>query len=201
PERGLAPLDRGVGEHVGMARPERVLGLPAHRAFLQMVVQQDAQYGENANRGQTELEIGQAAISSRMRSASSMSTATTRDTPDSGMVTPISCCAISIEILLWLMKRNWVCADMRFTRSQKRTVLESSSGASTSSSRQNGAGLSWNMAKTSEIAVSAFSPPESRWMLALRLPGGCAITCTPASRISSPVMISFASPPPNSVGN
>ena len=38
-------------------------------------------------------------------------------------------------------------------------------------------------------------------MLLLRLPGGCAITCTPASRISSPVMISFASPPPNSTGN
>ena len=38
-------------------------------------------------------------------------------------------------------------------------------------------------------------------MLVLRLPGGCAMTCTPASRISSPVMISFASPPPNSVGN
>ena len=130
-----------------------------------------------------------------------MSTATTRDTPDSGMVTPTSCSAISMVILLWLMNRNWVCADMRFTSSQKRAVFESSSGASTSSSRQNGAGLSWNMANTSEIAVSAFSPPDSRWMLALRLPGGCAITCTPASRISSPVMISLASPPPNSVGN
>src|SRR5882762_408009 len=38
-------------------------------------------------------------------------------------------------------------------------------------------------------------------MLVLRLPGGCAMTWTPASRISSPVMISLASPPPNSVGN
>ena len=99
------------------------------------------------------------------------------------------------------MNRNWVCADMRLTSSQKRSVLESSSGASTSSSRQNGAGLSWNIANTSEIAVSAFSPPDSRWMLLFFLPGGCAITCTPASRISSPVMTSFASPPPNSVGN
>ena len=35
-----------------------------------------------------------------------MSTATTRDTPDSGMVTPISCSASSMVILLWLMKRN-----------------------------------------------------------------------------------------------
>ena len=33
------------------------------------------------------------------------------------------------------------------------------------------------------------------------LPGGCAITCTPASRISSPVIIRRAVPPPNSVGN
>ena len=117
------------------------------------------------------------------------------------MVTPTSCDAISIDSLLWLMNRNWVCADMRRTRSQKRSVLESSSGASTSSSRQNGAGLSWNSENTSAMAVSAFSPPDSRWMLAFRLPGGCAMICTPASRISSPVMLSLASPPPNSVGN
>ena len=34
----------------------------------------------------------------------------------------------------------------------------------------------------------------------LRLPGGCAITCTPESRISSPVSTSRAWPPPKSVG-
>src|SRR2546425_255478 len=135
-----------------------------------------------------------------MRSASSMSTATTRETPDSGMVTPISCSASSIVILLWLMNRNWVCADMRRTSSQNRSVFESSSGASTSSSRQKGAGLSWKSENTSAMAVRAFSPPESRWMLVLRFPGGCAMTCTPASRISSPVMMSFASPPPKRVG-
>ena len=39
-------------------------------------------------------------------SAASMSTATMRDTPCSCMVTPISCSAISIAILLWLMNRN-----------------------------------------------------------------------------------------------
>ena len=44
-------------------------------------------------------------------------------------------------------------------------VLASSSGASTSSSRQKGAGLSWKMANTSAMAVSAFSPPESKWMV------------------------------------
>ena len=97
-----------------------------------------------------------------MRSASSMSTATTRDTPDSGMVTPINCSASSMVILLWLMNRNCVCADILRTSSQKRTVFESSSGASTSSSRQKGAGFSWKSEKTSAIAVSAFSPPERR---------------------------------------
>jgi hypothetical protein len=49
--------------------------------------------------------------------------------------------------------------------------LASSSGASTSSSRQNGAGLSWKIANTSAIAVSAFSPPDSRWMVLFFLPG------------------------------
>jgi hypothetical protein len=40
--------------------------------------------------------------------ADSISTATIRLTPCSCIVTPISCCAISIAILLWLMKRNCV---------------------------------------------------------------------------------------------
>jgi hypothetical protein len=57
------------------------------------------------------------------------------------------------------------------------------------------------MANTSAMAVSAFSPPDSRWMVWFFLPGGCASTCTPASRISSPVMTSRALPPPNSSGN
>ena len=74
-------------------------------------------------------------------------------------------------ILLWLMNRNWVCCDIFVTSLQKRSVLASSSGASTSSSRQNGAGLSWNIENTSAIAVSAFSPPESRWMVVFFLPG------------------------------
>jgi hypothetical protein len=39
--------------------------------------------------------------------------------------------------------------------------LASSSGASTSSRRQNGDGLMRKMAKMSATAVSAFSPPES----------------------------------------
>ena len=40
--------------------------------------------------------------------ADSISTATMRETPCSCMVTPISCSAISIAILLWLMNRNCV---------------------------------------------------------------------------------------------
>src|SRR3954462_5085893 len=177
---------------------EGLLGLAPDGALLDTVVDQHTCHGGRADDEQADLQVRhrQAASSSRKRSAWSMSTATTRDTPDSGIVTPTSCSAISIEILLWLMNRNCVCADMRFTRSQKRPVLVSSSGASTSSSRQNGAGLSWNIENTSEIAVSAFSPPESRWMLALRLPGGCAMTWMPESRISSPVRRSFAWPPP-----
>ena len=91
-----------------------------------------------------------------------MSTATTRDAPGSGIVMPTSWFAISIVILLCEMKRNCVSPAICRTIAQKRSVLASSSGASTSSSRQNGAGFSWNSANTSEIAVSAFSPPDSR---------------------------------------
>src|SRR5208282_5083138 len=103
-------------------------------------------------------------------SASAMSTATTRDTPGSGIVMPINCAAISMVILLWLMNRNCVTSAMVRTMAQKRSVFGSSSGASTSSSRQNGAGLSWNSANTRPIAVMAFSPPDSRWIDVLRLP-------------------------------
>ena len=130
-----------------------------------------------------------------------MSTATTRETPGSGIVMPIE--------LVRHLHRDLVVRDeqeLRFAPTspapsgRSGACSDSSSGASTSSSRQNGAGLSWNSANTSEIAVSAFSPPDSRWIDVLRLPGGCAITCTPESRISSPVSTSFAWPPPNSVG-
>jgi hypothetical protein len=40
-------------------------------------------------------------------------------------------------------------------------VFSSSSGASTSSNKQNGAGLIENSEKTRAKAVNAFSPPES----------------------------------------
>ena len=57
------------------------------------------------------------------------------------------------------------------------------------------------MANTRAIAVSAFSPPESSAIDWFFLPGGWAMTCTPESRISSPVITRRALPPPNSSGN
>ena len=72
-----------------------------------------------------------------------------------------SCEASSIVVLLCVMKMNCTRLDISLTVSQKRPTLLSSSGASTSSSRQNGAGLSSKIENTSATAVSAFSPPDS----------------------------------------
>ena len=57
--------------------------------------------------------------------------------------------------------------------STNRPMFASSSGASISSSRQNGLGLYLNRPNISAIAVSAFSPPDSSCTLCRRLPGGC----------------------------
>ena len=70
-----------------------------------------------------------------------------RDTPGSCIVTPVSCLAISIVTLLCVMNTNWTFSDISLTMSQNRATLASSSGASTSSSRQNGAGFSSKIAK------------------------------------------------------
>src|SRR5207249_6262967 len=94
-------------------------------SFLPPVVEKDGCDGHGAYDQEADLQFahGQAAAgSSRSFNASSMSTATTRDTPRSCMVTPISWRAISMVILLWLMNRNWVCCDIFSTRSQKRSV-------------------------------------------------------------------------------
>src|SRR5450830_1013452 len=62
-----------------------------------------------AQNGQTNLQITHDhQASSAIEMAASISTATMRDTPCSCIVTPISCLAISMAILLWLMNRNWV---------------------------------------------------------------------------------------------
>jgi hypothetical protein len=71
------------------------------------------------------------------------------------------------------------------SRSQKRSTLWSSSGASTSSSTQIGAGLVRNTAKISASAVSACSPPESSDSVCGFLPGGLAMISRPASSGSS----------------
>src|SRR6185436_9786343 len=81
-----------------------------------------------------------------------------------------------------------------------RPTLASSSGASISSSRQNGLGLYLKIANISAMAVSAFSPPESSCTLCSRLPGGDATISMPLSSGSfSSRRVSPARPPPKSV--
>src|SRR4051812_11720770 len=57
------------------------------------------------------------------RTASSTSTATRRETPGSFMVTPMSCEASSIVVLLCVMKMNCTRSDISFTMSQNRPTL------------------------------------------------------------------------------
>ena len=84
--------------------------------------------------------------------------------------------------------------------STNRPMLASSSGASISSSRQNGLGLYLNRPNISAMAVSAFSPPDSSCTLCSRLPGGCAMISMPLSSGSfSSSSVRPARPPPNSV--
>src|SRR5438094_9854693 len=91
---------------------------------------------------------------------------------------------------------------MSATKRQKQSTLASSSGASTSSSTQIGAGLVKNTAKISASAVSACSPPESSDSVAGFLPGGLATISRPASSGSScSTSCSSAVPPPNSSVN
>src|SRR5438045_3744457 len=91
---------------------------------------------------------------------------------------------------------------MRSNRSQKRSTLASSSGASTSSSTQIGAGLVRNSAKINAIAVSACSPPDSSVSECSRLPGGWAKISSPASSgPSESTSARCAWPPSNSRGS
>ena len=81
-------------------------------------------------------------------------------------------------------------------------MLASSSGASISSSRQNGLGRYLKIANINDIAVSAFSPPDSNWTFCSRLPGGCAMMSMPLSSMSlSSSITSPARPPPNRIWN
>ena len=94
---------------------------------------------------------------------------------------------------------NCTCSESSFTKLQKRCTLASSKGASTSSSTQNGAGLSLKIANTKASAVSAFSPPDNKANELFRLPGGRAMSLTPDCQ--SPSNMRLASPPLNTLGN
>ena len=83
------------------------------------------------------------------------------DTPGSSIVTPYRRSAISIVLRLWVIRMNWVRSCMPWSISTNLPMFASSSGASISSSRQNGLGRYWKIANINAIAVSAFSPPES----------------------------------------
>ena len=77
---------------------------------------------------------------------------------------------------LWVMTMKRVSVRLRISSSmrQKRSTLASSSGASTSSSTQTGAGLARKTPKINAAAVSACSPPLIRLITDSRLPGGQA---------------------------
>ena len=96
------------------------------------------------------------------RSAFRRSTETSWLTPCSAIVTPKSR-SIRAIVTAWcvmMRKRVSVRRVISSSRSQKRVTFASSSGASTSSSTQIGAGLARKTAKIRASAVSVCSPPE-----------------------------------------
>ena len=64
--------------------------------------------------------------------------------------------------------------EQQLNESQKKQTPPYSTydNPTTSSNKQNGAGLSSNNENTNAKAVSAFSPPDNKWILLLRFPGG-----------------------------
>ena len=80
-------------------------------------------------------------------------------------------------------------------------ALESSNAASTSSSKQKGAGLSKKKAKINVAAAIDFSPPESDCIDIVFFPGKRASMAMPAVRMSSSRRTRAACPPPNILGN
>ena len=76
-------------------------------------------------------------------------------------------------------------------------MFASSSGASISSSMQNGVGFIKKLAKRSDMAVNAFSPPERRAMFSNLFPVGWATISIPDSKgLFSSTSTSDALPPP-----
>ena len=83
--------------------------------------------------------------------------------PGSCIVTPYTASAASVVVRgLCVMTMNCVRDLNWFNIFTKRPMFWSSSGASTSSSRQKGLGLVRKMPKSSDSATSARSPLESR---------------------------------------
>ena len=100
-QRGLDEIGRHIGrEGFGLWQ----LGRIAARG--PGAVRHHGSKDQSTQNGEANGQIAHAACTNP--TAASMSTATMRDTPCSCMVTPISCTAISIAILLWLMNRNCV---------------------------------------------------------------------------------------------
>ena len=115
------------------------------------------------------------------------------------MVIPYRRSAAAMVPRLWVMTINCVLFVSLCKYFAKRPTLESSSAASISSNRQNGEGFKFWIAKSSEIAVSDFSPPDICIMFCNFFPGGCAMIRMPHSKISSSsTSSSVPFPPPKS---
>ena len=94
---------------------------------------------------------------------------------------------------------NWVFSCSFFTYCPKLSTFTSSSAASTSSNTQNGTGRDFSIAKSNDIAVNVFSPPDSNDMFFNFFPGGQAFISIPVSSIlSGSVSFNWALPPLNS---
>ena len=85
----------------------------------------------------------------------------------------------------WVTMMNCVQARKSWSTLVKRSMLASSSAASTSSSTQNGLGRLRKIANKSATQVIVFSPPLRSEMLRGSLPGGRATISMPLSRMST----------------
>src|SRR5260221_12959790 len=106
-----------------MPRSKARLGLAPVPAFLPLVVKKNGRDDHGADAQETDLQLAHvkaAAGCSRNFRAFSIFTATTPDTPLPCMVAPPSWGALSIVILVWLMKRNWGCRANFSANSQTR---------------------------------------------------------------------------------
>ena len=92
-------------------------------------------------------------------------TETSLETPASFIVTPERMSAYSIVDLLCVININCTVWDISFTTLQNLLLLASSKGASTSSSKQKGAGLILKIEKTKAMPTPAYSTPDNKFIL------------------------------------